>query len=161
MYYIRFFDYLNILSDLLKDVRNKKKVKESLRKLEEINKIKGENKILDFLILVLKRISGTHNILPDGYMKLLHELKLDTPISDLLTPYTSNRDLYNQFYDFLKQKKRILDDPSLMEEFINSFPVIMNIIQSILKDEHGENNYKSKYLPEDVANLFKEMIKLR
>ena len=152
----------NIVADMLKDMRNKKKMKESIAKLEKIkNKTKGDNKILDCLLLVLKRISKTHTILPDGYMKLLHELKLDTPISALLTPYTSNRELYNHFYDYLKQKKKIFDDPSLTEEFINSFPVIMNIMQSILKNEHGEKEYKNRYLPDDVANLFKEMIKLR
>ena len=152
----------NIVADMLKDMRNKKKMKETIAKLENIkNKTKGYNKILDCLLLVLKRISKTHTILPDGYMKLLHELKLDTPISALLTPYTSNRELYNHFYDYLKQKKKIFDDPSLTEEFINSFPVIMNIMQSILKNEHGEKEYKNRYLPDDVANLFKEMIKLR
>ena len=51
--------------------------------------------------------------------------------------------------------------PEISEEFLNNFPIVLKMIQNILKQEHGEDRFEDEYLPDDVAEIFKEMIKLR
>ena len=46
------------------------------------------------VLKMLNRISSQHKMLPLGYTTLLCELSLETPISALMLPYSSNRDLY-------------------------------------------------------------------
>ena len=152
----------NIVSQLLKDIQNKKKLKETICKLEEIRRSKNdENKMIELVIVLLKRLKISHQTLPEGYIKLFSELKIDTPISALLTAYTSNRKLYNSFYDYLKHKKKIFENPQLVEDFLNNFPVVLRIIQDILKHERGESGPETEFLPEDVCEILKEMIKIR
>ena len=43
---------------------------------------------------------------------------------------------------------------------MNSFHVILSIIQDILEEENVDSVLKNPYLPEDVSNIFKEIIKL-
>ena len=57
----------DLVSGLLRDVNNKKKLKETISKLEEIRRPKkDENKITELLVVLLKRLLKNHGSVPDG-----------------------------------------------------------------------------------------------
>ena len=143
--------------ELLKDVENKKKLKQTIKKLENTTK----DDITDKVITLLKRISKDHACLPKGYYKLFGELKLDTPISALLAAYSSDRKLYSAFYSYLKNQRNLFEDAKQVEDFVNSFPIVMKIIQDILEEENKNESVQNHFLPNDVSDVLKEMIRIR
>ena len=145
------------VSELVKNVENRNALKETIKKLENTSK----DDMTDKVVAVLKRISEKHKTLPKGYQMLFEELKLDTPISALLTAYTSDRKIYSLFYKYLKRESYLFDNAKKVEEFVNSFPVIWKIMQDILEEEKKLSVIDIPYLPPDVADIFKEMIRLR
>ena len=147
----------DIISELVKNVENRKILKETIKKLENTCK----DDMTDKVLALLKRISKEHRTLPKGYQLLFEELKLDTPISALLTAYTSDRKIYSMFYKYLKRESYIFDDAKKVEEFLNSFPVIWKIMKDIQEEENKNCVFDQPFLPPDVADIFKEMIRLR
>ena len=107
---------------------------------------------------LLNRLSSEKELLPAGYILLLHELHLITPISALLTPYSSNRGLYERLLNYLNNKINIFSSCEILEDFINNFPVVMECIKDILEAENSKEKF---FLPSDVSSILKNMIKLR
>ena len=145
------------ISDLMSNLENRNMIKRTIKVLESTTQDDMTVKIIS----LLKRLAGRCKILPVGYRRLFDELKLDTPISALLTTYTSDRKLYSLFYKYLKKEVYFFDDAKKVEDFMNSFPVILSIMQDILEEENDGSVLKKPYLPDDVCDIFKEMIKLR
>ena len=145
------------ISELVKNVEKRNALKETIKKLE----ITSKDDMTDKVVAVLKRLSENHKTLPKGYQLLFEELKLDTPISALLTAYTSDRKIYSLFYKYLKGESYLFDDAKKVESFVNSFPVILKIMQDILEEENKLSVFDKLFLPRDVADIFKEMIRLR
>ena len=110
---------------------------------------------------LLHRILSEGNMLPKGYISLLLELQLETPISALMTPYTSDRQVYSTFMDYLNNKMDLFDSPSTLEIFINKFPVIIDCIKNILEAENTKKLQNLSCLPTDVSAILRNMIRLR
>ena len=53
---------------------------------------------------LLNRLLSKKRTVPAGYLPLLQELHLVTPISALMTPYSSDRKVYESFMDYLNKK---------------------------------------------------------
>ena len=110
---------------------------------------------------LLNRISSENKSLPHGYIPLLHELQLETPISALMIPYSSDRQTYETLMAYLNNKFDIFSTPTLLENFINKFPVIIDCMKKILETENSKRMENNPFLPADVSSIFKNMIKLR
>ena len=147
----------NAIAELLNDIENIKRIKETINKLKNT----GKDDMTDKVIALLNRIGQKNACLPKGYQSLFDEIKRDTPISALLTAYTSDRKLYSSFYGYLKKANHLFDDSEQVEQFLNNFPIVMQIIQDILDEENKNSVYMKPFLPDDVADIFKEMIRLR
>ena len=110
---------------------------------------------------LLNRIAAEHKILPECYIPFLLELQLQTPISALLVPYSSDRKTYEMFLEYLNNKTDILASPASIELFINKFPIIIECIKHILDKENSCKTKIYPFLPTDVSVILKNMIKLR
>ena len=144
-----------ILENLTANPDNDQSLPKAIDALAEMNLNENSRSVL----LLLKRIYSKSRTVPAGYISLLKELQLDTPISALMVPYSSNRDVYKDFMEYLSQKNNIFSSANKLEKFINSFPVILNCIKQILKVE--ATDLKRPFLPQDVANIMQNMINFR
>ena len=113
------------------------------------------------VIVLLKRLGKKNRDLPKGYCKLFLELSLNTPISALLTAYTSKRQIYRSFWEYLKMETNIFNDAKMVYDFLNNFPVIIDAIKDIIEEENTNNKSQSEFLPPDVSEILKEIIRLR
>ena len=109
-----------ILSDLLDSKSHPDAIKKSINELNNTDLNENAQTILELFYRLLKE----DDIVPEGYIPLLKELKLETPISALMVPYSSNRTVYQTFMDFLNNKTDLFALPSSVESFVNNFPVI-------------------------------------
>ena len=110
---------------------------------------------------LLNRLYSEHKYLPECYEVFLHELALETPISALLVPYSSDKQTYGKFMEYLNNKHDIFASPSSIALFINKFPIITECLKNILERENANRIKKCPYLPTDVSLIVKNMIKLR
>ena len=106
---------------------------------------------------VLIFLDDEYKELPTSYKLLIKELSLETPISALITAYSSERKLYELFISYLESKKDIFSEVSNVDKFMNNFPIILEIITKITK----ENKNKSPFLPIEVSTVLMKMIQLR
>jgi hypothetical protein len=125
--------------------------------VEALNKMELNSNARSVLEL-LNRISAQHKHLPHGYRFFLHELQLETPISALIHPYSSNRDLYETLMKYLKSEINIFSSADILEVFINNLPIITECMKNILEAENFKQNC---FLPPDVSAILKSMVKLR
>ena len=138
----------------------------ALRKaVEALNKLEIDANSRSVLNL-LNRLLLRNRTLPKGYRQFLHELHLPTPISALLTPYSSEKHVYELFMSYLNNKFDIFSTPSSLEVFTNRFPVLVDCMKEILQTEvlHAETSVTLKrniFLPHDVSDILKNLIKLR
>ena len=109
-----------ILSDLLDNKSHPDALQKSINELNNTDLNENAQTILELFYRLLKE----DDIVPEGYIPLLKELKLETPISALMVPYSSNRTVYQTFMDFLNNKTDLFALPSSVESFVNNFPVI-------------------------------------
>ena len=86
---------------------------------------------------LLNRLLSKKETVPAGYLPLLQELHLETPISALMTPYSSDRKVYESFMDYLNKKVDIFSSPTSLEVFLNSFPVLMECMKKVLLEENS------------------------
>ena len=98
---------------------------------------------------------------PQGYCTLLYELSLETPISALMVPYSSDRVTYRKFLDYLNKKADIFSKPSDIQNLMNKAPIIIDSMRNILLEENSKRNKNIAFLPTDVSVIFKNMITLR
>ena len=75
-----------------------------------------------------------------------------------MLPYSSHRDLYQRFLNYLNNKINIFSSAEILEPFINNFPIITECIKDILESENSKDRH---FLPPDVSSILKNMIKLR
>ena len=144
-----------ILGTLLSNKDDHGALTKAIDALSEMNLSEHSNCVLQ----LLKRISSQSKIIPGCYILLLRELHLQTPISALLVPFSSNRSIYKEFMDYLNEKCNIFSSANTLEKFINSFPVIMDCIKSILESEVEDRS--KPFLPHDVSIIIQRMIQLR
>ena len=145
----------SILGNLVDNKEDPLALSKAVDVLSEMNLNENSMSVL----VLLKRIHSQFKMVPDGYTNLLKELQFDTPISALMVPYSSNRAVYKEFMEYLKQETNIFSSAIVLERFINSFPVILDWIKLILKTE--ETDLSKPFLPPDVAMIIQNMIKLR
>ena len=82
----------DVIALLIKHVDNKNQLKDTIKRLEKIQtEEKKKDEMTGSILVLLKRLYGENRILPQGYRKLFAELSLITPISALLTAYTSKK----------------------------------------------------------------------
>ena len=147
----------NIISNLLSKAEDPDVLDSSIKALSIIELDANATSVLE----LLNRISSKNKKLPSGYIPLLHELRLETPISALMLPYSSNRKIYETLMDYLNNKIDIFSSPSTLEKFINNFPIIIDCMKKVLETENSRRMENRPHLPSDVASIFKNMIKLR
>lgn len=147
----------HIIADLLTNIGNPSALVTAVESLKVTELDSNGRTVLELLNRLL--IEG--KLVPEGYIPLLHELRLETPISALLFPYSSNRQLYETFMEYLNNKTDIFATPNTLEIFINSFPILVDCMKSVLKVENARRMENNPYLPCDVSALLKNMIKLR
>ena len=128
--------------------------------IKELSAMKLDENTRSVLDL-LNRIASEQKHLPECYLPLLHELQLETPISALMVPYSSDRQTYGKFMEYLNNKTDIFSSPADIEIFINKFPVIIDCIKFILDRENSSMMKNYPFLPSDVSVILKNMIKLR
>ena len=78
-----------------------------------------------------------------------------------MVPYSSDRETYEKFMDYLNNKTDIFSSPASIEIFINKFPIIIECIKYILDKENSPKIASYPFLPSDVSVIVKNMIKLR
>ena len=144
-----------IIAELLSKVNENTALGQTVDALGEMDLDSNARSVLE----LLNRISSKHKLLPACYVPFLRELHLETPISALVTAYSSNRSLYKEFMDYLNNKLNIFSSVDILERFINNFPVILNCIKNILETEGMKTD--CRFLPPDVSTIIKNMIKLR
>ena len=147
----------NLIEELLSNTEDSTALANAVKGLSFTALDSNGRSVLD----LLNRISSETKKLPSGYITLLDELKRETPISALLAPYSSNRQIYETFMDYLNNQTDIFASPNSIQIFVNNFPILINCIQKILKTENSKTFVNSPYLPSDVAEIFKNLIKLR
>ena len=143
-----------VIGDLVKNIENPVALSDAVNILNKMELDSNSRSILE----MLNRISSQHKKLPIGYKTLLRELSLETPISALMLPYSSQRDIYQKLLNYLNNKMNIFSSAEVLERFINDFPIITECIKDILE---AENSKERHFLPTDVSSIFKNMIKLR
>ena len=152
----------NILATLLKTADEPLALKKAVEALCDLELDANSRSILN----LLNRLLFRNRSLPLGYRQLLHELHLPTPVSALLTAYSSERHIYELFMNYLNNKDDIFSSPTSLEVFMNSFPVLMDCMKEILQTEilYAEGTIPQKrtiFLPHDVSDILKNLIKLR
>ena len=78
---------------------------------------------------LLNRLLARKKTVPAGYLPLLHELHLVSPISALMTPYSSDRKVYQSFMEYLNKKVDIFSSPRSLELFIHRFPKLIDCMK--------------------------------
>ena len=147
----------DIVADLTAGKSDKGSLENAIKDLSNMDLDENSRSVLD----LLNRIASNHKVVPECYIPLLHELELETPISALLIPYTSDRDTYKKLLDYLDNKTDILSSPASIEKFINKFPIILECIKPILDKENASRDKKNRFLPTDVSVILRNMVKLR
>ena len=141
-----------ILGTLLDKADDSRALSKAVKDLGSLELDSNANSVLN----LLNRLLFRNKIIPEGYRPFLRELHLETPVSALLTPYSSAKELYESFMSYLNNKIDIFSTPSSLEVFINQFPVLIDCIKEILETESS-----AAFLPHDVSFILKNMIKLR
>ena len=136
-------------SFLLKLLRNVISLEESIAS-PEWNSDNGQ-----LIFNLLSRLNNTFGEIPPQYEKLLENLGVETPISGWLQVLSNEPLLYlNQFC----QQEIDLRDSSERQKLtlvVKELPALWPLLMNIL---HIENSH---FLPEDVANIVSEVIKIR
>ena len=145
----------SILGNLVANHKDPIALSKAVDALSEMNLNENSNSVL----VLLKRIHFQSKTVPDGYLSLLKELHFDTPISALMVPYSSNRAIYKELMEYLKQKGNIFSSANVLQRFINNFPIVLDWIKLILKTEGTD--LSKPFLPPDVAMIVQNMINLR
>ena len=78
-----------------------------------------------------------------------------------MTPYSSDRKVYQSFMEYLNKKVDIFSSPTSLGVFVNSFPVLIECMKKVLLEENSSRMENIAYLPNDVSAILKNMIKLR
>ena len=147
----------NVISNLLSKAGDTTALLNAIKSLGAMDLDENARSVLE----LLNRIASEHKLVPECYLPFLHELQLETPISALLVPYSSDRQTYEKFMEYLNNKTDILSSPASIEIFINKFPVIIDCIKYILERENSCKMKNYPFLPTDVSVIVKNMIKLR
>ena len=90
----------NIVTELLAHIKDIHAMSDAVKALNMI--VLDEN--ATSVLMLLHRLLSEHKFLLDGYISLFHELQLDTPISALFTPYSSEKETYKTFLDYINNK---------------------------------------------------------
>ena len=143
----------DVITNLLSNVDKASSLPNAVKALSALELDENATVVLE----LLNRLLSEHKVVPTGYCALLHELRLLTPKSALLVPYSSDKNTYKRFMEYLNNKSDIFASPSNIEKFINKFPIIIECIKKVLDAE----NSMLPFLPTDVSAIFKNMIKLR
>ena len=149
----RTFVNLKSQRDILKNLHksfSKSTLKAAIKKFSKTKTDDCSQTVLDLLIYMEK-----FHLVPEGYQILVKELSLETPVSALLTAYSSNRKLYQNFLNYLESKRDIFSNLKNVEQFQNNFPIILEIQRKITKET------SSIFLPPAVSDIFLKMIELR
>ena len=146
-----------ILGTLLEKADDPTALSKAIKDLGKLELDSNSSSVLN----LLNRLLFRDKIIPEGYRPFLHELHLETPISALLTPYSSAKEIYESFMGYLNKKNDICSTPSSLEVFMNSFPVLIECMKGILKTESSITTKCSAFLPHDVSVILKNMVKLR
>ena len=137
-----------IVMNFCKSEMKLKDIKEAIKKLEKCT----ITPVLANLISLLKRFL-TKNQVPKEYFLLFSELSKCTPISVLLPSHDDVE--YKLLEMFLAQEFDMFSEYKTTKVITNAFPIITKISQNILTYE------RTKFLPEDVANIFECMLHLK
>ena len=147
----------NIISTLLSKAEEPTALATCVKSLTSLDLDSNSRSVL----ALLNGLWSRNKTVPAGYLHLLHELHLETPISALMTPYSSNRQIYEKFRSYLNNKDDIFSSPISLELFMNSFPVLLVCMKQILVSENAKRVENIPFLPSDVSAVIKNMIKLR
>ena len=152
----------SILATLLSTADEPTALNKAVKALNNLEMDANSRSILN----LLNRLLSESRKVPAGYRQFLHELHLPTPISALLTPYSSEKHVYELFMSYLNNEYDIFSTPSSLEVFMNCFPVVVDCMKEILQAEvlHAETTLTLKrtiFLPHDVSDILKNLIKLR
>ena len=137
-----------IVMNFCKSEMKLKDIKDAIKKLEKCT----NTPVLANLISLLKRFL-TKNQVPKEYFLLFSELSKCTPISVLLPSHDDVE--YKLLEMFLAQEFDMFSEYKTTKVITNAFPIITKISQNILTYE------RTKFLPEDVANIFECMLNLK
>ena len=83
----------NIISTLLSKAEEPTALATCVKSLTSLDLDSNSRSVL----ALLNGLWSRNKTVPAGYLHLLHELHLETPISALMTPYSSNRQIYEKF----------------------------------------------------------------
>ena len=147
----------NVLANLLSNASDRNALTNATERLSDMDLDENGTSVLELLY----RIASEHELVPECYLPFLNELRLETPISALMVPYSSDRKTYEKFLEYLNNKIDILSSPASIEIFINKFPVIIDCMKYILDRENSSKMKNHPFLPTDVSVIIKNMIKLR
>ena len=147
----------NIIKELLEHTEDVSALYDAVKALNMTELDDNTTSVLE----LLHRLLSESKFLPDGYITLFYELQLETPISALFTPYSSEKETYKTFLDYLNNKSDIFSSPTQIEKMINSFPVIIECIRNVLAAENSKALKNSPFLPTDVSTVLRNMVKLR
>ena len=141
-----------IRSILLKLSESQMVQSDILKSVRAIDKTKSIEEHVRLVKALLERLA-TSNVNKENYRLLIAELGKCSPVSILL-PSPDPLDL-KLICLLLDKKKDIYTDFNIKTRIQNGFPLINKIILQILKVE------QSSFLPLDVANIFKQLVKFR
>ena len=147
----------NIISDLLSKSDDTSSLVNAINDLNCLKLDSNGRTVLE----LLNRVSAENKTLPQGYFSLLHELRLETPISALMIPYSSNRKIYETLMKYLNKEIDIFSSPASLETFINNFPIIIDSMKNVLEEGNSRRMKIQPYLPTDVSSIFRNMFILR
>jgi hypothetical protein len=80
----------NVISNLLSKAGDTTALLNAIKSLGAMDLDENARSVLE----LLNRIASEHKLVPECYLPFLHELQLETPISALLVPYSSDRKIH-------------------------------------------------------------------
>ena len=142
----------DIISTLLEDRNDQKSLKAALKKLNA----KGKSAVprdehLEIVHRLIEHIDDIATRVPIGYLEMLYEIHLETPISALVN--SQNDEAFMLLKDYLNEEDDIfskLEETKLMFE---EFPVISLWIERIKKFTN------KKFLPKQASELILSILK--
>ena len=91
----------DIISDLIKSKSDIRALSKAIHSLTSFELDDNTRRVLN----LLNKIYSENKYLPECYVVFLHELALETQISALLLPYSSDKQTYGQFIGYMNNKE--------------------------------------------------------
>ena len=139
---------------MLEDRNDQKSLKSALKKLDT----KGKAAIprddhLEIVHELLEHIDEIATRVPIGYLEMLYEIHLETPISALVN--SDNDEAFILLKDYLLEDDDIFSKVEEAKLIVAEFPVIAFWIERIRKFT------RAKFLPKPASNLIMSLLRFR